>query len=83
MEQNVQRVLSDEVLQRIRKHEDGIAGLRKRALRCHYCGHKEVEVFEDARGHVKAKCKKCGREAIYNVVLCRNGTVRFRFLPAE
>ena len=83
MTANSQRILSDEILQRIRKHEAGTSGLGKRPLKCLYCGHKEVEVFEDARGHVQAKCKKCGREAVYNVVLCRNGTIRFRLLNPQ
>ncbi len=80
MKQAAQRILTDEILQNIRKHEAGTNGLKRRALRCHYCNHKEVEIFEDARGHVKAKCGKCGHEAIYNVAFCRNGAVRFKLL---
>jgi len=70
--------LSEEILARIRKHTDGTQELQTRTLLCHYCRHKSIIVYEDSRGHVKAKCKKCNRESIYNVVLRRNGSVVFR-----
>jgi len=70
--------LPQEVLAKVRRHADGTNGLKTRVLVCHYCEHKAIIVFEDSRGHVKAKCKKCNRESIYNVVLRRNGKVVFR-----
>jgi hypothetical protein len=74
--------LSAAVLQRIRKHSVGAENRPKKVLRCHFCGACAVHVFDDARGHIQAKCRKCKREAIYNVVLCRNGTIRYRLLTA-
>ena len=70
--------LSDELLVKIRRHQDGSEHLRKRAMKCHYCGRKAIIVFEDSKGHVQAKCKNCGRESIYNVLLRRNRMVMFR-----
>jgi DNA-directed RNA polymerase subunit RPC12/RpoP len=70
--------LSESVLAKVRKHSAGTEAQRTRVLLCHYCNHKAIVVFEDSWGHVKAKCKKCNKESIYNVVLRKNGTVMFR-----
>lgn len=70
--------LSEETLARIRKHADGTGELRTRVLQCHYCRHKAIIVYEDARGHVETKCKKCGQKSVYNVVLRRSGSISFR-----
>ena len=70
--------LPENVLAKVRQHSEGTENLKSRILQCHYCEHKGIVVFEDSRGHVQAKCKRCNRESIYNVVLRRNGTVVFR-----
>jgi ribosomal protein S27E len=70
--------LSDSILDQIRKHTNGTETLSSRALKCHYCGHKTIIVFEDSYGHVQAKCRKCGREAIYNTLLRRTHSVMYR-----
>jgi ribosomal protein S27E len=70
--------LPEAVLEKIRRHSAGSEDLESRAIRCHYCGHTTIYVFTNSRGHVKAKCKKCGSEAIYNVLLRRSGAVVFR-----
>ncbi len=72
--------LSQELLAKIRKHNQGTDQLKKRKIRCHFCGHNTIFVYEDCRGHVQAKCSACGREAVYNLVLCRNGSVRYRLI---
>jgi DNA-directed RNA polymerase subunit RPC12/RpoP len=63
--------LPDALLAKIRMHSEGIDDLDNRAMPCHYCGHRTIDVFADACGHIKAKCRKCGKEAIYNVILRR------------
>ena len=75
--------LSEELLSKIRRHKDGSENLKSRALRCHYCNKKAIIVFEDSHGHVQAKCKNCGRESIYNVVLRRNGNLLFRHISGR
>jgi ribosomal protein S27E len=70
--------LSEAILARIRRHSAGADKLKSRTLKCHYCEHKSIVVYEDSRGHVQAKCRKCGKESVYNVVLRRSGTVEFR-----
>ena len=72
--------LAPEVLEKIRKHTEGTENMTSRLTPCHYCGHNSIVVFEDARGHVQAKCKVCKGESVYNVVFCRNGRVRFILL---
>jgi ribosomal protein S27E len=61
--------LTESVLAKIRKHAAGTENLSTRKLGCHYCEHNTIVVFADSQGHIQAKCKKCGREAIYNVRL--------------
>ena len=66
--------LPESVLAKIRKHSEGIESLNSRKMPCHYCDHKTIIVYEDSQGHIGAKCKKCGMEGIYNVLLRRRGT---------
>lgn len=58
-----------EILVKIRRNSSGTDGLRTRSLRCPYCNHRSILVFEDSVGHVQVKCTKCGKESIYNVKL--------------
>ena len=78
MKLDLRNGLSENVLAKVRKHSAGTENLRKRTLVCHFCEHKAIVVFENSRGHVQTKCKKCNRESIYNVVFRRNGGVMFR-----
>lgn len=72
--------VSDEILEKIRKNSAGTESLKTKNLKCPYCNHLSIVVFEDSRGHVQAKCRKCGKESIYNVMLRRNGEVMFRLV---
>ena len=51
--------------------KDAIASQKPRTVRCPYCRHNSIIVFEDTRGHVKTKCKACGRETVFNVLEMR------------
>ena len=70
--------LSESVLAKVRKHAAGTEALNRRILKCHFCDHKAIVVFEGSQGYVQTKCKRCSNEAIYNVVLRKNGGVMFR-----
>ena len=72
MKLDLSRGLSEEMLAKIRRHSAGTERLSSRTIGCHYCKHKTIIVFEDSRGHIQAKCKRCGKEAIYNLLLRRN-----------
>ncbi len=63
--------LSEKALEKVRKHEAGTEGLTSRVISCHYCEHKTIQIYEDSRGHIRAKCKKCGQESTYNLALRR------------
>ena len=39
-----------------------------RTVRCPYCCHILIFVFNDTHGHIKSKCKSCGKESIVNVL---------------
>jgi len=64
--------MTAEKLEKIRKHAAGTENLSFNVKDCHYCGHKSILIYEDARGHVQAKCKICGEESLYNVLLRRS-----------
>jgi len=70
--------LPESVLAKIRKHSEGAENLSSRFLPCHYCKHNAIMVYADSKGHVGAKCRKCGKSAIYNVALRRNRFISFR-----
>lgn len=56
---------------KIIRAKDAIASQRPRIVRCPYCRHNSIIVFEDTRGHVQTKCKACGRETVFNVLEMR------------
>ena len=59
---------SDEMREKIQK---AISGQKMRMVKCPYCQHNSIAVFEDTRGHVQAKCKVCGRETVFDVLSMR------------
>lgn len=68
-----------EMVEKIRKSHDDVEGQSVRSLRCPYCRHCAIKVFDDARGHVQAKCKVCGKETVFDVLNMRRlPTVSYR-----
>ena len=63
-----------EVLRRIRGEQDEVKGMESKSYFCPYCNHKTVVVYQDAHGHIQPQCKRCGKEAIYNVSFRIAGT---------
>jgi ribosomal protein S27E len=80
MKLNLANSLPESVLMKIRKHAAGSEALSFRKMPCHYCEHKTIIVYEDSRGHIGAKCKKCGKEGIYNVLLRRRNRAMTRHM---
>jgi len=62
---------SAEMQSKIRQARLAIASQKMRMVKCPYCNHNSIAVFEDTRGHVQAKCKRCGRETVFNVLSMR------------
>jgi ribosomal protein S27E len=62
---------SDEMREKIQKARHAISGQNMRMVKCPYCKHNSIAVFEDTRGHVQAKCKVCGRETVFDVLSMR------------
>ena len=60
--------VSPDVLAKIKRLKNEVEGMETKNLNCPYCNHRAFVVYEDARGHLQSKCKKCGQEAIFNVV---------------
>lgn len=64
-------VIVKEMQIKIIRAKDAIASQKPRIVRCPYCRHNSIIVFEDTRGHVQTKCKACGRETVFNVLEMR------------
>ena len=62
---------SAEMQIKIIRAKDAVASQKPRTVRCPYCRHNSIIVFEDTRGHVQTKCKACGRETVFNVLEMR------------
>ena len=41
--------------------------LRERTLNCPHCGCYIMTLYEDAAGHMKARCRKCKSEVVFNL----------------
>ena len=48
---------SPEMQEKIRRARSAIVNQKMRMVKCPYCGHNAIAVFEDSRGHIQAKCK--------------------------
>ena len=69
--------LSLEMQEKIKRARHAIASQKTRMVKCPYCQHNTIVVFEDTRGHVQAKCKRCGRETVFDVLSMRRLKLRF------
>lgn len=69
---------SSEMQVKIVRARNAIASQKPRYVKCPYCNHNSIVVFEDTRGHVQAKCKACGRETVFDVLSMRRLRLRMR-----
>ena len=66
-----------EMQEKIKRERPAIVSQKTRMVKCPYCQHNAIAVFEDTRGHVQAKCKRCGRETVFDVLSMRRLKLRF------
>lgn len=71
------KIPSVEVMAKIIQAREAIASQERRYLKCPYCDHNSIVVYDDTRGHVETKCKKCGMVTVYDVVSMRKPGFRF------
>ena len=62
---------SQEMQEKIIRARTAISTQKERTIKCPYCLHNAITVYEDTRGHVESKCKKCGRITVFNVLSMR------------
>ena len=62
---------SAEMQQKIIRARKAIANQEPRYIKCPYCKNNAIVVYEDTRGHVESKCKKCGRITVFDVLSMR------------
>ena len=65
-----------EMQEKIKRARRAIVSQKTRMVKCPYCQHNAIAVFEDTRGHVQAKCKRCGRETVFDVLSMRRLKLR-------
>ena len=68
--------LSLEMQEKIKRARHAIASQKTRIVKCPFCQHLTIVDFEDTRGHVQAKCKRCGRETVFDVLSMRRLRLR-------
>lgn len=66
---------SPEMMGKIIRARQAIAEQKPRFIKCPYCQHNSIVVYEDTRGHVETKCKKCGKVTVFDVVSMRRTIV--------
>lgn len=64
-------VPSPELMMKVRRARAAVDSQKQRKIRCPYCHHNTIVVFEDTRGHVQSKCKLCGNETVFDVLSMR------------
>ena len=64
-------VPSPELMMKVHRARAAVASQKQRKIRCPYCHHNTIVVFEDTRGHVQSKCKLCGTETVFDVLSMR------------
>ena len=69
---------SPEMQVKIQRARRAITNQKMRMMKCPYCGHNAIAVFEDTKGHVQAKCKACGRETVFDVLSMRRLKLRLK-----
>ena len=73
--------LSDEMMSLVLSAVRAVASQSQRVVRCPYCKHSAIIVFEDARGHVQTKCNRCKRNVVIDVMsMRRNRSARERIV---
>ena len=60
-----------EMMGKIIRARQAIAEQKPRFIKCPYCQHNSIVVYEDTRGHVETKCKKCGKVTVFDVMNMR------------
>ena len=62
---------SPEMMGKIVRARQAIAEQKPRYIKCPYCQHNSLVVYEDTRGHISTKCKKCGKVTVFDVMNMR------------
>ncbi len=62
---------SPEMMDKVSRAIHAVASQKERKVRCPFCRHNAIIVYEDTRGHVKTKCTKCKSEVVIDVLNMR------------
>ena len=71
MRKRIRKEPNLEMVIKIRRAREAIVSQKQRVIKCPYCNHNTIVVFEDTRGHVQSKCKLCGMETVFDVLSMR------------
>lgn len=71
MRKIVARTPSPEMQEKMKKAVRAVRDQKKRVIRCPYCQHSGIVIFEDTRGHIQTKCTCCKKEVVVDVMNMR------------
>ena len=70
---------SAEMQMKIQMARHAISSQKMRMVKCPYCHHNSIAVFEDTRGHLETKCAKCGKVVLVDLVNTRKTRATITF----
>lgn len=70
--------LSDEMKTQIAEAFNAVANQEAHRVKCPYCTHNSIVIFEDTSGHVQAKCKICGNETVFDALEIKRLLCQFK-----
>ncbi len=70
---------SSDMMVKIIAAVNAVSNQKERKVRCPVCKHNTIIVYDDTRGHVKTKCKRCNNEVVIDVLNMRKG--KFSLVP--
>ena len=71
---------SEEILRKLELSRREAEALPKKVLNCPICGFRIMGTYEDRRGHVEIKCRKCKFEGPVNLAYFRRQRRSYRHI---
>ncbi len=62
---------ADDLRQKIIMARNSIINREKREIKCPYCNHVVIRVYNDSTGFIECKCKKCKTDVLVDLVSMR------------
>ncbi len=63
--------LTEEVNRELLLSRYEVANQKPKFIKCPYCLHNSIIVFDDTCGHIQTKCTRCKMETVFNIPRAR------------